>query len=148
MRVQEAMTFDEYWQDARFTTKRPFLGGSMKYAFGDNIYHHDATDQTWIQENSHHSHADGSTNLLNLETDTHANRVLVSDDFTYWGGDGPVIPPNFNQLIARRGHKCNFSQRLVDDFLAWCQSSGAIGRVGVPLKWNAARTGARRRSAA
>jgi len=38
MRVSEAMTFNQYWADARFKSKRPYLLGSKKVAFGDNIY--------------------------------------------------------------------------------------------------------------
>jgi hypothetical protein len=149
MRVGETMTFNEYWQDPRFAQKRPSFGLSMKYAFGDNIYHRETSDEaSWIQANSHHSMADGTTNTLNLEADTQADRVLISSEFTYWGGEGPVIPAGFAQFIARRGHKSNFTPRAVEEFLDWCCSSGETGRVGVPLKWNTARTGGRRRSAA
>nr|VFK20813.1 MAG: hypothetical protein BECKLPF1236B_GA0070989_12264 [Candidatus Kentron sp. LPFa] len=41
MRVSEAMTFNEYWSDARFLRKIPNLRGSKKQAFGDNIYYRD-----------------------------------------------------------------------------------------------------------
>jgi hypothetical protein len=46
MRVSETMTFDEYWADPRFASKRPSLVGSLKQAFGDNIYHRTA-DGGW-----------------------------------------------------------------------------------------------------
>ena len=38
MQVTEVLTFDEYFDDVRFQTKKPNLGGSLKQAFGDNIY--------------------------------------------------------------------------------------------------------------
>ena len=52
MRVTEALAIDEYWSDPRFANKRPTLYGSKRQAFGDNIYHRDASGR-WIQENSH-----------------------------------------------------------------------------------------------
>ena len=39
MRVSEAMSYDDYWNDPRFLVKRPNLRGSLIQAFGDNIYH-------------------------------------------------------------------------------------------------------------
>jgi hypothetical protein len=148
MRVAETMTFNEYWQDPRFAQKKPHLDGSMKQAFGDNIYHRVASDQPWVQENSHHSHPDGTTNPLNVANDTQADRVLIANDFIYWGGNGPAIPAGFSQFFVRRGHKSNFTPRAIEEFLAWCHSPGAKGRIGVPLKWTASRTSGRRRSAA
>ena len=62
MRVTETLTFNEYWADPRFRTKRPNLRGSKKQAFGDNIYHRDSDSEQWIQEDSHHSYSDGTMN--------------------------------------------------------------------------------------
>jgi hypothetical protein len=39
MRVTGTLTFEEYWDDPRFQSKKPNLRGSKKQAFGDNIYH-------------------------------------------------------------------------------------------------------------
>ncbi len=39
MCVTETMKFNEYWEDIRFQQKKPRLSGSIKQAFGDNIYH-------------------------------------------------------------------------------------------------------------
>ncbi|MFC0668681.1 hypothetical protein ACFSKY_14665 [Azotobacter chroococcum] len=38
MQVSEVLSFDEYWNDARFILKRPNLKGSLKVMYGDNIY--------------------------------------------------------------------------------------------------------------
>ena len=41
MRVTEILAFQEYWDDERFRTKRPDLGGSLEEACGDNLYRRD-----------------------------------------------------------------------------------------------------------
>ena len=140
MRVTEAMSFEEYWLDPRFAPKRPNLQGSAKQAFGDNIYHRD-TDGNWVQENSHHSFHDGTANPENVSHDTGVDRVLISDQFTYWGGQGPEIPTRFRDAdgadvcVGRQGHKCKFPDDLVQAFLAWVQGLGTVGYAGRPQDW-------------
>ena len=52
---------------------------------GDNIYH-TSQEGEWLQEDSHHSNPDGTTNEINLKRDTgRTNNVLISDDFFYFG---------------------------------------------------------------
>lgn len=141
MRVTEILKFNEYWRDPRFSVKRPNLSGSKKQAFGDNIYHRASTSQVWSQVNSHHSHADGSVNLRNVANDTQTDRVLISDDFIYWGGAGPKLPDRFRNhagadLCAGRGHKSAFPDALVREFIAWIKSHDEHGYVGVPLDWS------------
>ncbi len=140
MRVTEVLTFNEYWGDPRFFLKRPILSGSKKQAFGDNIYHHNPGSQVWIQENSHHSNADGTANQRNIANDTQTDRVLVSDDYVYWGGEGPKIPARFRDyegidLCAGRGHKNGFPAPLILHFIEWIRSHGEHGYLGVPLDW-------------
>ena len=137
MKVNEVMTFEEYWQDARFLQKRPNLHGSMKQAYGDNIYHRGKESGVWIQEDSHHSLEDGTTNLVNLKTDTKSPNVLISTDFVYYGGTGPKIPEAFNdEICARRGHKSNFPEEFISSFENWLRSSDEHGYLGAPLDWH------------
>ena len=142
MRVTETMTFNSYWNDSRFQQKKPNLRGSKKQAFGDNIYFKNPKTGKWHQENSHHSHADGTTNRANVATDTQANRVLVSADFVYWGGSGPEIPKkflsygqNYESICVVRNHKNNFSPGLVKEVVAWIRSLNEQGYSGEPLDW-------------
>jgi hypothetical protein len=81
MEAGEAVSFDQYWAGPRFRQKRPELHGSLRRAFGDNIYHHDKGRKAWVQLNSHHSLPDGSANANNIEHDTQTNRVLISSWF-------------------------------------------------------------------
>ncbi|EKN6384286.1 hypothetical protein DVP09_11610 [Yersinia enterocolitica] len=84
MKVTEKISFNDYWVDTRFSIKKPARNGSNVQMLGDNIYHKDDNNQ-WIQEDSHHSNADGSFNMTNLERDTKAEQVLISDHFYYFG---------------------------------------------------------------
>lgn len=142
MRVTEAITFDQYWIDLRFRLKRPNLRGSKKQAFGDNIYFRDRTGRSWCQIDSHHSFADGSANPDNMSADTQTNRVLIGDEYVYWGGDGPTLPKRFlsygqnhENILAGRGHHNHFTPQLVEDVVAWIKSLNQSGYCGEPLDW-------------
>ena len=133
------MTFNAYWRDARFRCKRPNLRGSAKHAFGDNVYFRDEQG-SWHQQDSHHSHRDGSPNPYNIRHDTKVNRVLIGSDYAYWGGSGPEIPKQFRDyggvdICAGHGHKSRFSRELVDEFVAWFSSLNVEGYRGDPLEW-------------
>jgi hypothetical protein len=136
------MTFNQYWSGPRFRAKKPNLRGSKKQAFGDNIYWKDARTTLWCQVNSHHSLTDGSPNESNVVADMSAARVLISDDFVYWGGSGPPLPQKFLSygtqrinLCAGRGHKNKFPPSFVHEFIAWFRSLDVKGYVGEPLDW-------------
>ena len=141
MKIAETVTFDEYWADVRFCRKRPYLRGSLKQAFGDNIYHHNRVTGKWLQENSHHSLPDGNANTLNLRHDTQIDRVLIANEFTYWGSDAVRIPRRFRSYkgydvcVKYQGHKSKFPLELVQSFVRWIESLGAKGYVGQPSEF-------------
>ena len=141
MCVTETLAFNDYWADSRLRCKRPNLRGSKKQAFGDNIYHREPDSDSWAQENSHHTYADGTTNLRNVATDTKCDRVLLSNDFAYWGGYGPELPPQSTtggdiDLRAHRGYKSKiFSDALILDVVRWIRDIGECGYLGEPLDW-------------
>ena len=142
MKVEEAISFDEYWKDERFLLKRPNLRGSKKMAFGDNIYHRKGEGYDWKQSNSHHTLPDGRTNTFNLTTDTSVNRILISRTFTYWGGTGPAVAAQFRNfngddiVCAARNHRSNFAPDLVEAFLKWLGPLANEGYSGEPLDWD------------
>jgi hypothetical protein len=138
MKVTESMTFDAYWADPRFQHKKPNLRSSMKLAYGDNIYHRDGG--VWAQADSHHSFAGGVRNERNIENDTQADRVLVSTEYAYWGGTGPLIPVdlrNFHghDLCIGRGFKRYFPEAMESAFETWFSSLQAKGYLGRPIDW-------------
>lgn len=143
MQVDDIRTFDGYWSDANFTAKKPSMLGSLKQAFGDNIYCH-SNGHSWNQLNSHHSRSDGSPNKHNIRNDTQTDRVLIGSRFRYWGGTGPKIPQRFRDydnydICAGRGYKRKFPPGLVAEFTQWINSLGEGGFLGEPLEWSRRR---------
>lgn len=139
MKTSETLTFDEYWNDPRFSQKKPNLKGSFKQAYGDNIYHRNEKTGKWLQENSHHSHSDGLSNAANIRHDTQAPRVLLATEYAYWGGSGPPIPAQFRQrranVCCHRGHKCNFPNDFVVSLVKWIESLGLSGFISPPKEF-------------
>ena len=139
MRVSETMTFNEYWADLRFHRKKPILNGSKKQAFGDNIYFKDQKNQ-WRQLDSHHSYENGIQNHNNIKNDTQFDRVLISNEYAYWGGSGPKIIDKFRgydgmDICVGRGYKNKFPDRIINEFINWFQSMDVNGYLDKPLDW-------------
>lgn len=63
------------------------------------------------------------------------DRVLISNDFCYWGDQGPLLPENLNALIKKNGpgHKCNFPPQIVQRFIQWFEGQSNRGYLGVPF---------------
>lgn len=139
MEVTETLTFNEYWDDPRYLSKRPITNGSRKQQYGDNIYHR--VDDQWLQADSHHSLPDGALNPKNVKSDTAVDRVLVSRHFTYWGGAGPAVPAAYRDWdgidIVRPGigHRHNYPDDLVAAFRGWLEPLLGQGPVGRPFSW-------------
>lgn len=92
MVVTDDTTFDEYWTDPDYRSRRPIRNGTPKKHVGDNIYHRACPNEPWIQEDSVHSRTDGTQCPLNTAHDTRINRVLLSDRFVYFGAAAPAVP--------------------------------------------------------
>ncbi len=92
MRITETKTFDDYWDDPRFLPKRPDMRASPMKTCGDNIYYHDKRTGERRQVHSLHSNDDGTAHEWFLRNDTKSDRVLISNDFVYWGGRGLRFP--------------------------------------------------------
>lgn len=141
MKVGEILSFDEYWNSPRFREKRPLLNGSIKQRYGDNIYHQAKRAGRWIQANSHHSFPDGSPNPRNIKRDTGTTtKVLLGTEYGYWGQSALKIPARFRKqgadiCCSTQGHKCNFDDKLVADFLGWVRSIGLSGFSGTPSQF-------------
>jgi Nucleotide modification associated domain 2 len=138
MEVATILDYDEYWDNPQYRSKRPNLRGSIKQAYGDNIYHLSGPGGGWLQANSHHSNPDGSPNRANTAHDTQTPKVLLGTQFVYWGASGPIIPARFRRPIdvcAQRGHKSNFPGEFVTSFVKWVGSSGVRGYAGRPAEF-------------
>ncbi|MCG7931799.1 MAG: hypothetical protein ABW115_09155 [Candidatus Thiodiazotropha sp. 6PLUC6] len=110
MKVSEKVSFQDYWDLKRFSLKKPVRNGSRVQMLGDNIYHKDDND-SWIQEDSHHSHPDGTANPVNLGRDTgRTDQVLVSNYFLYFGDEAlPVDLDSIGYGRIRNYKKINLS---------------------------------------
>jgi hypothetical protein len=132
MKVTQTLMFNEYWESQIFFDKRPVRNGSSVMMVGDNIYHRDHPDSLWMQSDSHHSLPDGSPNLVNVNKDTSADRVLASREFYYFGKAAPSVPPRLLEELGFRnqiGHRV-FDTTQCDALLAWIKShKGAKGRI-------------------
>jgi len=139
MKVGETLSFDEYWNESRFEVKRPVLNGSLKRAYGDNIYHKEGG--AWIQADSHHSFPAGRANIENLRRDVSADRVLIAGEFYYFGDRRVAVPMSARRQgrhdLCRpgRGHIVNIPESLKSSFLSWLMSSHAAGVHGQPAQW-------------
>jgi len=141
MRVEEILTFGQYDSDSRFGNKKPYRKGSRKQSCGDNIYHRDAADSVWLQRDSFHSNADGSRHANHVDIDTRVNRVLISQDFVYFGGEGPEFAGHLRDHQGRsicksgRGQLRFDDQALIRAFEDWVHELGVSGFQGAPFEW-------------
>jgi len=141
VRVEEALSYDEYWSDPRFEQKKPNRVGSLKQRYGDNIYHRSPDGRSWNQEDGRHSLEDGSRNMRHVERDTSAPRVLLSETFVYYGHNAVEIPDAFRDWQGHDicpsgpGYRCNFPEEMRDAFTAWLADQVHLGIAGEPLDW-------------
>jgi hypothetical protein len=141
MRVTEVMSFDAYSKDPRFEAKKPFRRGSRKQSCGDNIYFRTSTRAKWQQRDSFHSMSNGSPNTKHIARDTSVNRILVSQDFIYMGGLGPIIPKSLRDRSGKSICKQGIGRSRFDDpllltrFEEWVRTLGPGGYQGPPQEW-------------
>lgn len=148
MRVDEILTFDDYWDDPRFHRKKPVMGGTTYLRYGDNIYHRDGGKE-FKQEDSFHSMMDGSVSLGDLHRDTGATeKVLVGYEFAYWGRAGIKLPDDLQCFsISGPGHKSNFAEDDITSLLAWLAEHPERGYLDEPAHWQFLEKATRRRAA-
>lgn len=135
MKVSEVMTFNEYWEDPRFFSKRPVMNGSLKMMYGDNIYLHDGN--SWHQADSHHSLEGGVINEKNLIRDTGSDRVLVSDCYYYFGEDAVEVPEELVSEVIKTGRGFKYIQDLdkAAQFIKFLENRCETGLQGLPKQF-------------
>ncbi len=140
MRVTEILSTEEYWLDPRFEEKKPDLFHNWVTASGDNIYEPIAPGQ-WQQLSSYHSHENGSRREDHVERDTGVQRVLVSDDYVYFGGKGPHLPCQFclsgevEMICSHRNYRRVTDEAVITAFESWIRSLAVTGFQGIPWDW-------------
>lgn len=138
MRLEEKITFNEYWKDSRFKKKQPIINGSLVQMYGDNFYHQSVESEDWIQENSAHSLADGTKNIGHLKRDTGGEYVLISKEFYYFGIKSPLVPDEFLEVCSegRDMKSVSIPINVAENFIKWLQSKYSVGIHGDPTSWN------------
>ena len=123
MRVDEKISFNEYWSNPLYNDKKPVRNGTKRMLVGDNIYHQNQNNQ-WLQADSHHSYADGSINIHNVENDTQTNNVLLSHHFFYFGQSAQQVPTSYlTEIGYRNGRNYRvFSLDECEKILQWLQN--------------------------
>ncbi len=143
MQVNEKMSFDEYWDDQRFQNKKPDFNKNLKYCYGDNIYHKDESGN-WLQENSHHSLNDG-INYINLNHDTKVNKLIISQNYWYFGENAINICDELSVIIPKnRGHR-RFVDPEAEEYITLLlnyinDNKFSNGINGLPFSWKGKKT--------
>lgn len=135
MRVTGEIGFDRYHRN--YPNRRPNMRGSRMRRAGDAIYYRDPVTGEWMQSDSLHSRPGGGVSVGDLERDTGVDRILLSDDFTYWGKLAPTLPADlqmFNRKEVRSQR--HFAEQEKAAFIAWAQPRLGHGRVGEPIDWH------------
>ena len=116
MRVDEIISYIEYYEDSRFTAKIPdYDKGTVVYKCGDNIYK-PLSNENFLQLQSMHSNGKNE----NPDTKIHdlgGKRVLISKNFYYFGQKALNLPETLEELKVGRAHKNKFSPDVVSAFL-------------------------------
>lgn len=138
MRVEEKLTFDDYWNDPRFQCKKPILNGSLVQMYGDNIYHTDVNSVNIIQEPCAHSNQDMTPNNIHCKRDVKGMFVLLSKHFYYFGNSCPLIPNSMVNLCCTSRnfiYKKDINDDQLKAFTDWIEKNYDIGIHGEPINW-------------
>ncbi|MBM4240884.1 MAG: hypothetical protein FJ150_04390 [Euryarchaeota archaeon] len=117
MRVSERLTFDMYFRDKRFHIRN------------DSIYY--KKDGKYLQKmNPFHDEE-------NMDNDLKSENVLISDYFYYFGKRAIKLPKEFRTVThSTQGHKCNFDEKMVINFLQWLEDNYNMGSHGKPYDFD------------
>lgn len=137
MKVEETLTFNQYWEDQRFQYKKPVVNGSLVKMYGDNFYHTDPVSGEWVQENSAHSKESGEKHEEHTRKDTRVDKVLLSQNFYYFGDNAIQIPEEY-WLVCSEGRDMKgpaIPEELKEPFIVWLTHGNSTGIHGDPINW-------------
>jgi hypothetical protein len=140
MKVSETISTESYWKDDRFADKKPNLYCGWERASGDNIYE-PLEGNEWRQLDSYHSNPDGSPRKDHTKKDTSVPRVLISNQFVYFGGEGPKLPDAFQfggefcLVKTGIGYNRKKDKSVIQAFEGWFNSLKHTGVQGKPWDW-------------
>jgi hypothetical protein len=121
MKVGRGLNFETYFNLPEYEFKKP----SSENPMGDNIYRLGLSGKLEQMPNNAHCETD-------LNHDTGVNRVLIADEFYYFGKEAPIIPEQFKTLIqTTQGHKI-IEDESVENFVLWLRKQYTQGIHGQP----------------
>jgi len=126
MRVTRGLPFDLYFDNPAYQCKKP----GPDILRGDNIYQ--ATGNGALEQIANSAH-DGR----HVRGDTSTNRVLISDEYWYFGGSAPTLPKKFRPLVhTTQGHKklrpTDRGYEIGAAFMEWLKTEYEAGVLGEP----------------
>lgn len=136
MKVTEKITFQNYWEDQKFSYKKPVLNGSLKQLHGDNIYYNENNE--WYQIDSHHSLHDGQINIGNLKQDLSGKYVLVSNHFIYLGKTTWEVPDKYLDVCPGLRHRDYITiknESLAEEMIEIIKGKYELGINDIPVHW-------------
>lgn len=132
-KIDEKLTFQQYWADARFRRKRPNVASTrIVDRCGDNIYEPVGHDR-FRQLPSAHSLGDRE-NPESKAHDLGGQCVLVASEFSYFGSDARPLPKELLDLVVGRAHRCRFPDAFVESVERWRQTL-TKGVRAAPHEW-------------
>ncbi len=113
MRVEESLSFEEYWSDPRFKTKRPRWKkrASRVDKRGDNCYEPLGNDKFRQLPSAHWDHEHNREGQENKAKDLRGKCVLVARRFCYFGANARPFPGYVSFKRPARFHRVNFTKR-------------------------------------
>lgn len=124
-RVNETLTYDEYYHDERFQMKRPENDDN-----GDNIYY---LEDGIIQQDTKTNH---HQNTSNRKRDLNTDRVIIGETYWYFGDSGVAVPESLRHDVI---HKYKQSSRRLyskknakslREIVEWCSLRFDLGSHG------------------
>lgn len=137
MVVEDDPSFDRYWNDPRFSQKRPRLNGPKMWAAGDRTYRHEPGEPEWrFEQSMHYVSGAAQPNGGHVVRDTKVDRVLVGRTFTYWGKSGPRVPDHLIGLFPATRHYKNCPPGPdLDELHQLMGLNAPLGLAGDPADW-------------
>jgi len=134
MKVEQVLTFDEYWDNPKYDCKRPVVTGTLCQMYGDNVYH--TVEGKVIQEHCAHSLDSGVPNMGHYDTDVSGENVLLSKHFYYFGDHAPMIPKDLDFILPWRNIQFHdLDDEQIEKFVSWLESNYTVGIHGDPCNW-------------
>jgi hypothetical protein len=135
MLISEKVSFEEYWQNPKFSRKKPIMPGGLKRIHGDNIYFKES-DGKWGQLSSQHSNPDFTENLKHMKNDLSGKFVLISDFFYYFGNKHFLIPSQYKQVCSTiRDYHTIKDIITAQGFIDYLKANFQPGVIGEPINW-------------